>query len=311
MLLNLREYQRPASGSPTGERHEALERALALLARRGTRTVPLAGGDQLLGSTDRDIEAVVDLQGLGLDAIREQPAGEDPSTSSSTLAIGAMATRTALAASEAVNRVFDGILAQGARRWSGNIQRNRATVGGAVAVAAGNDPLVAALLACDALVALYGPSGFYEQPLADFLPRRAAVLSAPALITGLCITTPTSTAPIEATTTHGGAALVAVARTPADSPIVLVAARLTAENGRCVSARLVVGGVGPLPLRLPEVERSLTGQAVDEGRISAAAALAGQLVQPGGDFRGSAEYRRAMVRVLSARALRQAWARPA
>lgn len=306
MLLNLREYQRPATGSANAEQREALERVLALLARRDTHTVPLAGGDSLVASAARDIEAVVDLQGLGLDSILLEPADDGTPNSSPRLAIGAMATRTALAASDAVTGVFDGILAEGARRWSGNIQRNRATAGGAVAVAAANDPLVAALLACDAVVVLYGAGGFREEPLSDFLPRRAEALGAPALITGLRIA---SLAP--ALGAHSGAALAAVARTPADAPIVLAAAGLTAENGRCVSARLVAGGAGPTPLRLPEVEQLLTGQALDDGIISAAAARAAQLVQPVGDFRGSAEYRRAMVAVLSERALHEAWVRAA
>ena len=64
-------------------------------------------------------------------------------------------------------------------------------------------------------------------------------------------------------------------------------------------------------MRLPEVEQLLTGQALDDGIISAAAARAAQLVQPVGDFRGSAEYRRAMVAVLSERALHEAWVRAA
>ena len=76
MLLNLREYQRPAAGSGGAEQREALERALVLLARHETRTVPLAGGDNLVASADRSIEAVVDLQGLGLDSILLEPAGE-------------------------------------------------------------------------------------------------------------------------------------------------------------------------------------------------------------------------------------------
>jgi CO/xanthine dehydrogenase FAD-binding subunit len=51
----------------------------------------------------------------------------------------------------------------------------------------------------------------------------------------------------------------------------------------------------------------LTGQPLAGELISAAAARAGDLVHPMGDSRGSAEYRRAMVRVLSERALGKAW----
>ena len=67
MLLNLREYHRI---SPQEPQQAALDHALALLARRNIHTVPLAGGSSLVGSSDPAIEAVVDLQGLGLEAIR-------------------------------------------------------------------------------------------------------------------------------------------------------------------------------------------------------------------------------------------------
>ena len=83
MLLNLREYHRPADEGTTG----GLARALEILSRSGISTVPLAGGDILVGSGDEAVEAVVDLQGLGLDTVTIG-AGE--------LRIGAMVTRTDL-----------------------------------------------------------------------------------------------------------------------------------------------------------------------------------------------------------------------
>ena len=69
MLLNLREYYRPTE---TGET-DGLALALELLARPNIRTVPLAGGDTLIGSGDPAIEAVVDLQALGLTEISLAP----------------------------------------------------------------------------------------------------------------------------------------------------------------------------------------------------------------------------------------------
>ena len=169
MLINLREYHRPTRQAGGDRKREALEQALALLARPDVRTVPLAGGDTLIGSAEPAVQAVVDLQGLGLDGI----------TGASSLEIGAMATRAALAGDEASQKLFDGLLAEGARRWGGNVQRNRATVGGAVAVAAPTDPLLAAFLVCDATVVLYTGDGYRELLLADFLPRRAHVLATP------------------------------------------------------------------------------------------------------------------------------------
>jgi carbon-monoxide dehydrogenase medium subunit len=285
MLLNLREYHRI---SPQEPRHAALDHALTLLARRDIHTVPLAGGGSLVGSADPAIEAVVDLQNRGLEGIDLRDG---------VLHIGAMATRTALAQDENAAQILNGVIPRAAHLWGGSVQRNRATVGGAVAVAATEDPLAAALLVSDAVVVLYAQDGYREVALADFLPRRATLLAAPALIVEVMAPVPAAEA---------RAALATVARTPADSPIVLAAAALEVREGRCASARLALGGVAPTAVRLAEVEAMLAGQPLSAERIRSAAARAGDGIDPAGDFRGSAEYRRAMACVLSERALREA-----
>jgi CO/xanthine dehydrogenase FAD-binding subunit len=302
MLLNLREYQRPGTGTGKGPvdaswQAARLDEVLALLARPEVRTVPLAGGDTLLAAADPTIEAVVDLQGLGLDGITCDDAW---------LRIGALATRTGLAAAGAEWQMRTGLagvsnlLARSAARWAGSVQRNRATVGGAVAVAAGNDPLVTALLVADAVVALYSRDGHRELPMAAFLADRKAVLATPAIITELRV-------PLPAQAYTTGAGLAIVGRTPADAPIVVVAAALTVADGRCAAARLAVGGVAPTPIRLLEAEKLLQAQALGRELIAAAANEAAAQVRPAGDFRGSVEYRQAMARVLSERALLEAW----
>lgn len=285
MLLNLREYHRPAAEGR--EPQAALADALALLARPGIRTVVLAGGDTLLASADPTIEAVVDLQGLGLDQLTfESDRG--------LLHIGALVTRATLAAAEEATPLHR-LLAQAARRWGGSVQRNRATVGGAAVVAADNDPLPAALLVCDAEILLAGRDGSRAVPYARFIDQRAALLAAPAIVTGLRIAT-------DRATTY---ALETVARTPSDAPIVLAAAALTVHAGRCTRARLALGGVAPAPLRMPSVEAALEGRAPTAAAIADAAAQVAAQIAPAGDFRGSGEYRREMAVVLARRALSQ------
>ncbi len=291
MLLNLREYHRPAAEAPS----RAFDHALDLLARPGIRTVLLAGGDTLLASADSAIEAVVDLQGLGLDAIR---IGEAPRT----LCIGALVTRGALAGHEAAGSLYGGILAEAARRWAGSVQRNRATVGGAVAVATANDPLVVALLACDAQVTLLGRAGTTKIPLREFMAHRVDLLKAPAIIAELTVPWPAQ---------PNSGALAQVARTPADAPIVVAAATVRRDGDRCSAARLALGGVAAAPLDLCDVVSALAGQSPTDALIAELAAHAAAAVLPTGDFRGSAEYRRAMAGVLSERALREAWAHAA
>lgn len=300
MLLNLRQYFRPADDGP----QDGLDRALELLARPDVCTVPLAGGDTLIGSGDTAIEAVVDLQSLGLDEFSVDP-------NLGALSAKAMVTRAQLAAidrpapptpgpaSHAAKDTPLRIIAAGAKGWGGNVQRNRATLGGALATAAPNDPLVVALLACDARILLCARAGYRTLPLVEFIPDRRQLLAEPALITDVVVPLP----PGRLT----GYALAHVARTPADAPIVVAAAMISVAYGACKHARLALGGIAGEPIRLPEVEALLADQLLTPELIAVAATRAAALVQPAGDFRGSTEYRRAMAGVLTERALQQAW----
>lgn len=299
MLLNLREYHRPAADGG----HGGLTRALELLARPAIRTVALAGGDMLIGSGDQTIEAVVDLQGL------EDLYGLDTDPNAGALQAGAMMTRAELVGAGLALAQGDHpwsplqMVAEAARRWGGNVQRNRATLGGALAAAVSNDPLIVVLLACDASVAFDTLAGSHRLPIAEFLADRVKILAEPAVITEVNVPLPPA-APT-------GYALTEVGRTPADAPIVVAAAAVGRKDGRCAYARLALGGVAETPVRLPEVEALLEGQLLSPELLAQAAARAAELVNPTGDFRGSAEYRKAMAGVLSERALRQAWERRA
>jgi CO/xanthine dehydrogenase FAD-binding subunit len=286
MLLNLREYHRPGDA-------EGVAQALKLLSRPGIRTVLLAGGDTLVGAGDPTVEAVVDLQALAaLDFISAD-------VDTRVLRVGAMTTRTALA--QYLERETEGslyrVIAEGARRWGGSVQRNRATVGGAVATVASDDPLVVALLSCEARVTFVTPAGRRILPLAEFLPACTALLAEPALIEDVHVSLDR----------EAEWALASVARTPSDTPIVVAAAMLALDHGRCGAARVALGGVAQIPILLPEIEAALVGQIASPDLFAEAGNRAASLVQPNGDFRGSDEYRRAMAGVLTERALNQAW----
>ena len=74
----------------------------------------------------------------------------------------------------------------------------------------------------------------------------------------------------------------------------------------CRDAKIALGAVGPRPVRAGSAERILIGQRVQEDMIEKAALAAKEEVTPIDDIRGSAEYRREMVKVLAGRAIRKA-----
>ncbi len=83
------------------------------------------------------------------------------------------------------------------------------------------------------------------------------------------------------------------------------AVRLESASGVIAEARIGVGGVAGVPVRLPDAEATLLGETPSAELHAAAAAAAAAEVDPVGDLHGSATYRRDLVRVLVSRALAQ------
>lgn len=253
MLRELTEYHTPAT----------LDEALKLLRRRKIRTVPIGGGGSLVPDAPRDVQAVVDLSKLGLSFIEADEDG---------LSLGATTTLQTLLDDQRVKAYAGGVLLKALRDTAGRNVRESATLAGSIVAARGNSPLVTALLALNAQITTHARR---EQtaPLAEWIPSNGALitrLSLPAL-------------PAEAR-----AAYEKVARTPADLPIVCVAA---VQIGAVV--RLALGGVAerPIVMRLVDITPDQAAQHVQ------------QAIYPATDYFASAAYRREMAGVLVKRAL--------
>jgi probable selenate reductase FAD-binding subunit len=245
------------------------EDALALLNQSGA--VPLAGGTTLLATPDSQLEQVVDLQELQWRTI---------SAEANWLRLGSLATLADVASADLLLGAAGDLLRQAALRAGPNTYRNAATLGGLIASRPEASELLAALLVLRAELVLAG-SPPESVPLEQYLAEPRGLIEA--------IRLPWPQ--------EGRGAAQSIGRTPADTPIVHVVAWVAGAD-----ARLAAGGVGPQVLRLTQAEQIWEGGA---GEAAAAAEAAVAEVAPQGDFRGSAEYRQAMLGVLVKRALAQ------
>ena len=83
---------------------------------------------------------------------------------------------------------------------------------------------------------------------------------------------------------------------------------LTAGN-ICQGIRLVLGAAGPVPVASTEIEQALTGRPLTDDKLQEAAGALVELSDPPTDARGSAEFKRVMLRSLFMRAAHTAMQR--
>jgi carbon-monoxide dehydrogenase medium subunit len=266
-----------------------LAEAVSLLAEEG-RTV-IAGGTDLLVNPRYmvGVREVVDIRKLALDYINEE---------NGWLHIGAGTTMRTVARHPIIQALAHGILARGAAVCGSPNIRNMATLVGNVASALPSADTPPSLLALDAQVELVGIDGERIVPLDTFFIGPAQSVRNRELIRELRI-------PLDnADTIKGG--FYKIGRTAEDISMVNAAATLVVKDGLITAARIVMGAVAPIPLRVIQAEEALTGQALTEETFQRAAELVHAEVRPISDQRASAGYRRRMSGVAAFRALRQA-----
>ena len=97
------------------------------------------------------------------------------------------------------------------------------------------------------------------------------------------------------------------ARSMVDLAVVGVAVVVTlgAKERSIVDAKIVLGAVAPTPIRARQAEVILEGKAITDELIEKAAEAAAEEAKPISDLRGSASYRKEMVKVLTKRGIRQ------
>lgn len=94
-----------------------------------------------------------------------------------------------------------------------------------------------------------------------------------------------------------------------DYALAAVAVTMMARDGAARDVRIGIMGVGETPMRLPELEAMVDGQAVNEGLKDALIRRLAQTITPNSDLNGSSEYRRHLAGALLGRAIADAWSR--
>ncbi|HUY75196.1 MAG TPA: FAD binding domain-containing protein, partial [Ktedonobacterales bacterium] len=106
---------------------------------------------------------------------------------------------------------------------------------------------------------------------------------------------------------HTGSAYTKLERKVGDYAIAAVAAQVTLDGDVCTQAGIGLTNVGPKAIRATAAENFLLGKRLsDDEVIREAARLAAAAADPSADLRGPADYKRNVVRTLTARTLRRA-----
>ncbi len=284
MILPRFDFHRPAD----------VAEAVDMLAVLGDGAKLLAGGTDLLVNMKHGAvkpRSLICLEGLAELAGRET-AGEG-------LALGSGITAARIAADTAMPAA----LALGAGALGSPQVRNRATIGGNLATARPAADMCVPLLALGAEVLLAGPGGERRVALDGFfLGPGQTVAEANEVLTKVLLPAPKAG-------TGSGYQKLGLRRS-LEISLVNVAAwlRLADDGATIAEARVSLGAVAPTPILSPGAADALAGAPAGEDSFARAAAAAAQDARPIDDHRGSAEYRRDMVAVLTRRCLADALA---
>lgn len=231
--------------------------------------------------------------------IKEIPSLRDISFDETAgLTIGAAATLNAVASSPIIRTRF-GLLAEAAETIGSYQVRNRATIGGNICNASPSADTVPALLVLGAMAWVFGGGEEKAVPLDTFFTGPGKTMLGPGNIL-TSIQVPLS----PAGSAHRYLKLGRVRA--ADLALVGVAVLGFPQPGNPsgYGFRIALGAVAPTPIRAPEAE-ALLAESVDDEAVEKAALAAMRTAKPISDVRAKAEYRSAMVRVLTRRGIQE------
>jgi aerobic carbon-monoxide dehydrogenase medium subunit len=264
-----------------------VDEAIAAKAEGGEDTRILAGGQSLLPMMKIRLASpakLVDINNIpGLDTIERQ---------NGHLRIGALARHAQIGASD----LTFGAVASAAPWVSDPLVRNRGTLCGSVAHCDPEGDWNSVLLATGADVVARGPRGERVIAITDFVQGLFTnALAEDEMVTEVRIHVPPP---------KSGGAYLKLERKIGDYATVAVATHLElAADGTISKAGVALTSVAPSNLKVAAAEAALVGQQPGDDVFAAAGELAAQASEPRDDVRGTATWKRQVVRTFTRRAL--------
>ncbi|HJM74672.1 MAG TPA: xanthine dehydrogenase family protein subunit M [Dehalococcoidia bacterium] len=275
-------------------RASSVDQAISLLDEHGEGGMLLAGGTDLL----------VQIKEAGLNpgyivSLLEVDELQGLRTNRSGLRIGARTLMREVAGDAGVQSDYSA-LADGAGLVGSWQTRNMGTVGGNVANAAPSADTGPPLSVLGATVHIAGAGGTREVAIDDFWTGPGqTVLGASEVLTQITVTAPPANS--------GSFYERHTPRQIMDIAAVGTAVYVELDgDDNCTTARIALGAVAPTVMRAPNAEAAIAGGPIGEQTAAAAGAAAAAEATPISDQRGSAEFRRHLVEVMTTRSILRA-----
>ena len=274
----------------------SVDEAVALLQAHAGEAKVLAGGQSLIPMLKLRLAEpalLIDINRIpGLGYVEERDGA---------LRIGALAREADLESSAVVMQRY-GILSDTTAVIADPLVRNSATVCGNIAHGDPGNDHPATMIALDATFIAHGPRGERRIPARDFfLGLFSTALNEEEILTEIAIPKP---AP------RTGGVYMKLERKVGDYATAGVAVQVTLDGAdSCVRAGIGLTNVGAMAIEAVRAQDFLRNKPLDAATIAQASEIAASEADPLEDRRGSAEYKRDVVRVLTARALRLAASR--
>jgi carbon-monoxide dehydrogenase medium subunit len=278
---------------PPRFRYEAprsIEEAISLLTAGGGEAKVLAGGQSLvplLKLRFASPEMLVDINGLpGLDYHTVDPDG--------TIRIGALC-RHAMLEHSSLLKAKQPTMAAVAPLVADPLVRNRGTLVGSLCHADPQGDWAAAMTALGGSVVAQGPNGRRTIPVAEFVTGPfQTVLAHDELAVEAVVPAPKDTV-------KGG--YLKLERRVGDFATAGTAVALELSGGTVTRAGIALTGVGGATINAAQAAAALVGKPLSADTIGEAAQLAAQAAQPRSDHRGTAAYKRHIVKTFVERIL--------